>query len=91
MKNTITQLEKSKEEFEKGIKIQKNNGSPYFPNWDAIESFLIQSSHDLILAIIEDLQPKTFPELESDDYDAGYERAVIDIQSSLRELTKNIW
>ena len=54
-------------------------------------SFLTQSSHDLILAICEDIKAKKFPERESDEYDAGYERAVIDIQSSLRELTKNIW
>ena len=61
MKNTITQLKKSKEEFEE--KFEDYLGCAYEEKEDAnlgeeMTSFLTQSSHDLILAICEDLEER---------------------------------
>ena len=90
LNHTLNQLEKSRKEFD--VFYWRDTTST-----KKLKSFLTQSSHDLILALVEDLEgmkpKKIFSALIGNDIfgnqeDVGANEAISDIQSSLREIAK---
>src|SRR3990167_11502253 len=49
-------IKKSRDLFDEGVRAQKNNGNPYWPNWEAVKSRYLSSQLSLLESVMKEIE-----------------------------------
>jgi hypothetical protein len=67
MKSYQTEKQAVLAEFDEGVKIQKNGGDPYWPDWDAVRNHFSTAADRLARALVEEIVPPASTVMVTDD------------------------